>query len=715
MEGEFLPMELLRENYKRTLIILLALSLIFVTLVPSLVESKDLSQIRVQLLSGKSDYESSVTLSGSNGLSITTNSSLPFVYQSTANEKISFQYDCYHLLLLETTNISEALNLINKVRIIDDIDLEPRIEIIQKNNIDYYRVIIGSFNNISNLNEVNQLIRSKVSVNSIVLGNLHWSLGSFASVNDASAKVNELNSKGFGAYIVQVFNNNVWEYQVWIGDSSNASEHQALKTTIEQSFPGIILLETSNLPYVINKTNGEVKNSTIIKNKMFSFSNTMVVGISSNSTDSYIQVCDRNYKNKTLKYRGSLAIQIYNEEIALVNKLSLEEYLYAVVGSEMYTSWPLEALKAQAVAARTFAYQKMLSPRNSIADIYDTVSDQAYYGFNEETQSIRQAVNETKGFVITKNNSPITAFYSSNAGGTTSYGTEVWGSNISYTSVKDSPYDSVAMNNVMDWYRILRSNGDVGYIRSDFINITSKQHYLGFKYGYLNDNDVNMRTAPSLYYSTVITTLPNREEIVILDTVKENNAYSWIAGPLSADFITENINKYDLQNVSEFTQPILDLNVASRGPSGRVMLLANGSTPIPIKSPDSYRNLLGGLSVGIQSTQFEIEQTGTVEVLGAYGISKTTVDMQNEIYVQSANGTSSLSQTNNNQDEYFVLGANNQLRVATKNQNYIFTGKGLGHGIGMSQWGAKGMADAGYTYQEILGYYYDNVQIKKIY
>lgn len=89
--------------------------------------------------------------------------------------------------------------------------------------------------------------------------------------------------------------------------------------------------------------------------------------------------------------------------------------------------------------------------------------------------------------------------------------------------------------------------------------------------------------------------------------------------------------------------------------------------------------------------------------------------MKNQIYVQSADGTKVLTQVNNNQDEYFILSGNNEIRVATKDQNYVFTGNGLGHGIGMSQWGAKGMADAGNTYQDIVGYYYENVQLKQIY
>ncbi|MGD9677280.1 MAG: SpoIID/LytB domain-containing protein [Vulcanibacillus sp.] len=703
-----------RKTSKKFITALLIFGLLSSVMIPSVVESQSLDGIKVMLLNGKSDNENLVTLSSPDGMTISSNDSLPFIYSSVANEKVSIQYDRYSLFLLETTNIVEVNNIIEKIVNIKDKNFRPNIEVINKNNIDYYRVTVGGFETIVDLCAAQQIITNEAKIISRSMGNLHWSLGTFININDANAKIVEINSKGFNSYLVQALNNGVWEYQVWVGDSASSAEHQQLKQSLEQQFLGIILQEPISSSYVIYKENASIS-SNITKNRLLVFSKGTLIKLSPTTENSSIQLDERKYQGNSLKYRGELSAQIYNGELAFVNVLPLDMYLYSVVGSEMYSSWPLEALKAQAVAARTFAYQKILAPRNSIANIYDTTADQAYFGIDKETNSVRLAVDGTVGKVLTFNDSPITAFYSSNDGGISSHGSEVWGSNVPYTSVKSSVWDEEAQTNYKNWYYILLTNGNTGYVRYDYIDLTIKQNEYGLRYGFLNDDNVNLRSGPSTSSFEIITTLTKGEEVVILKNVKENNPYTWTAGPFSANLITQNVNQYQLESVRDYTDPILDLKIAQIGPSGRVTLLADGTTPIPVKYADYYRTLLGGASVGVQSTLFEIEQTGRIEILAARGIQQSVVNKQNEIYVQSANGKYVLSTANNNQEEYIVLGTENNLRVATKEQSYILYGQGYGHGIGMSQWGAKGMADAGYTYQQILEYYYDNIVIKQIY
>ncbi len=711
-------MYLHRKASKKIFIVLMIVGLFSISVIPSAVQSQSLNEIKVMLLNDQSDYEGKITASSSLGLILTSSSSVnlsPFIYNSMNDEKIGIQYDRYSLLVLESTNLVEVINIVERIKNIEEINLEPIVEVIKKNNIDNYRVTVGSYETITNTYEVQQAITNELKITSKIIGNLHWSFGTYSNKNDALLKVNEINNRGFNSYVAQVYNNGIWEYQVWVGDSATTVEHQQLKQSLQQQFVGINILEANSDSYVIYKETGNIVSNTIIKNSLMSFSKQSLINLTSKTDNSYIKIDERKYQGNSLRYRGEIYIQLYNNELAVVNHLPLDTYLYSVVGSEMYNSWPLEALKAQAVAARTFAYQKLINSRNPIANIYDTTADQAYYGVDKETNSIRLAVDETKGTIITYNNNPITAFYSSNAGGTTSHGTEVWGDNIPFTSVKPSTWDELAQTKAMNWYFIVLSDGNTGYVRSDFINLLSKKNTLGLSYGILNDDKVNLRVGPSTYYFDVLTTLSFGQEVVILDTVKENNSYSWIAGPLSADFITQNVNHYQLDSAIDFTKPILDLKISQQGPSGRVTLLADGNTSIPVKYPDYYRTLLGGLSVGVQSSLFEIEQTGRVQILGAGGVTESSVNMDNQLYLQSADGISVLSNANNNQEEYMILDKDNIIRVATKEQSYIIHGQGLGHGTGMSQWGAKGMAEAGYTYQQILEYYYNNIFIKQIY
>lgn len=132
-------------------------------------------------------------------------------------------------------------------------------------------------------------------------------------------------------------------------------------------------------------------------------------------------------------YRGEIrVIKSKKGGMDIINILNLEEYLYGVVSKEVSPSWPLEALKAQAVVARTFVlYQKEKNSENEF-DVSATTMSQVYGGFDAETASAVRAVNETKGQVIHHNGKPILAYYHSNSGGATEDAKNVWTADIPY-------------------------------------------------------------------------------------------------------------------------------------------------------------------------------------------------------------------------------------------------------------------------------------------
>lgn len=126
-------------------------------------------------------------------------------------------------------------------------------------------------------------------------------------------------------------------------------------------------------------------------------------------------------------YRGTIEIANLEEGMVVVNEVSLEEYLYAVIPSEMPTSYGVEALKVQAVCARSYAYTQLLenSYRAYSAHMDDTVSYQVYNNVPENETSI-QAVDATKDMVLKYNNKVITAYYFSTSCGYTSSIEDVW-------------------------------------------------------------------------------------------------------------------------------------------------------------------------------------------------------------------------------------------------------------------------------------------------
>ena len=138
-----------------------------------------------------------------------------------------------------------------------------------------------------------------------------------------------------------------------------------------------------------------------------------------------IKSLERGYG--TPSYRGTIEIMKTDEGLVVINELSLEEYLYAVVPSEMPYTYNAEALKAQAVCARSYAYRHMLSNAYAYlgAHVDDSTRFQVYNNSSEQT-SASQAVNDTYGQIMTYNAEPISAFFYSTSCGS---GTDalIWG------------------------------------------------------------------------------------------------------------------------------------------------------------------------------------------------------------------------------------------------------------------------------------------------
>lgn len=134
---------------------------------------------------------------------------------------------------------------------------------------------------------------------------------------------------------------------------------------------------------------------------------------------------------------GSSGYKLYT-----VASVFIEDYLYGVLPYEMGNSSGLEALKAQAVAARTYTMRAMSAGASRLYDVVDTTSDQVYSGTPSGNANCRAAVDATKGIVL-KNGDAFTAtYYTSSNGGQTESIKNAWGSNsYSYLQVKDDPYD----------------------------------------------------------------------------------------------------------------------------------------------------------------------------------------------------------------------------------------------------------------------------------
>lgn len=146
----------------------------------------------------------------------------------------------------------------------------------------------------------------------------------------------------------------------------------------------------------------------------------------------------------TTPYRGQIQVSVANGALRAVNNVGLEAYLFGVVPSEMPKDWLPEALKAQAVAARSYAVATKKS--GSWFDVYPDTRSQVYLGISHEAPSTTAAVQDTAGQVVLYDGKVATTYFFSSSGGRTASPTEVWPNSppAPYLQSVNDPYDTIS-------------------------------------------------------------------------------------------------------------------------------------------------------------------------------------------------------------------------------------------------------------------------------
>ena len=139
------------------------------------------------------------------------------------------------------------------------------------------------------------------------------------------------------------------------------------------------------------------------------------------------------------RVKGDVVVLLGKTQLAAVNVLPLEDYLVGVIGSEMPKSFPEEALKAQAIAARTYALNKKLEQYGQPYHLGSSVISQVYKGLDVEDARTRDAVEATRGQVMTWQLQPIEAYFHASCGGRTESGGDALGRDLPYLQAVDCP------------------------------------------------------------------------------------------------------------------------------------------------------------------------------------------------------------------------------------------------------------------------------------
>ena len=333
------------------------------------------------------------------------------------------------------------------------------------------------------------------------------------------------------------------------------------------------------------------------------------------------------------RYRGDLLLLVRNGRIQAINQLGVETYLPSVVGSEMPAKWPLAALQAQAVAARTYALRQR--GRKGDFDVKATVSSQVYQGIESETPRTREAVATTRSLVLVHGGRLINAVFHSSSGGSTEPSGEVWQNQLPYlVSVRDHDQHSPVhrWNQRFETSDLRRRFQEIGGV--DRLNVLSKS----------STGRVRSARIQGPLGSLVLTGRQLRQRLGLKSTMV---SFSLLQGDRS-----------DVADPPDPSQPLSESQPqlmglwrdSASGISGAEPPVSAGRAvaaaplpppPIPQRSPTGRARQASGGSIVLEAQ-----------------------------------------------------------------------GQGYGHGVGMSQWGAHGLASKGADFREILRHYYRGARIR---
>lgn len=653
------------------------------------------SDIRVTLLISTLGTVPSVTLQSASGLAISVQQGNGEGPQLTADPgtPVKFSLAGYALIVQETDNYNAALTAYQAAA--PHGHAEILTDYLQGRPV--FQVRLAGYANRAEAEAAAARLPQAGTGARHVSGPLYASAGTFATAEEAEQLSATLQQQGIRAWhVLHPDVDGFGTHSVWIGAAASEADLETAMANAVNLYPGAVLHRVDDTtPYLLKRYDDTSSSNGTVHHYVFSRNGqeVRVAGLDG----AFITVKERYGRT----YRGSMALTAYEGKLAVINELPLEQYLYAVVGSEMPASWPLEALKAQAVAARTFALKRGV--KYEIAHISDTTYDQAYHGIGAESAAAIAAVEETRGEVLANANGLVDPYYASNHGGHSADSSEVWTGNVPHAKFVTSP-DEIAGRNKLDWYRIMLADGTSGYIRSDFAVITGLKSDSDLPVVEVTGDNVNIRRAPRVDNADnpAIAQASMGDRFVMFGQDVESNAYDWIRGTYGADRLKSTINA---RAASAVQGDLLTLEVSERGPSGRVTKVKANGQSVNVAYPDQYRSALGGLP----STMFDIEETGRYTVLAALGSKREFPEPGGaSLSVLSAAGTSSLAT-----DEFYVMDSDGNVRAATTEPGFRFIGRGYGHGLGMSQYGAWALAEAGYDYRAILQYYYDGIHIEK--
>ncbi|MDR1885585.1 MAG: SpoIID/LytB domain-containing protein [Synergistaceae bacterium] len=369
------------------------------------------------------------------------------------------------------------------------------------------------------------------------------------------------------------------------------------------------------------------------------------------------------------RYRGVLSLIPAGKGFTVVDEVDLESYIRGILKVEMSPEWNIEALKAQAILARTYAVKNRGRFGSRGYDLDATDNSQVYRGVNAEDPRTDMAVAETGGMILSWNGAPADIYYHSDSGGFTADMAHVWGGGRPYLVAKQEIVGYASPNST--WQLSLTGE-----------QIASILGRMGRPVGRVRSVEVSLKDAAGRAVQLRITGDGGTADVRAHD-------FRMAAGSkvVRSTFFT----------VSGGTS-------SEESTSGR-----NPAPPAASGTPASLTEMASGVDPLVEMTKLGVFSRDEL-----YDMLFKTDDRDGYLRLgerRLRDRGMSLPGVSGSSPAPPVEKPPRPAADASASDAFVFKGRGWGHGVGLSQWGAKAMADSGMKCEEILGFYFPGTRI----
>lgn len=416
-----------------------------------------------------------------------------------------------------------------------------------------------------------------------------------------------------------------------------------------------------------------------------------------------------------------------NGDITVINYVGLEDYVKGVLPYEIDPDWPAEAQKAQAVCARSFALGTSKHTGEGY-DLCNTTNCQVYLGANRATEASDAAVDATRGEYLTYDGEPVIGYFFSSDGGATEDAVNVWGGDYPYLQGKEDPYEthdsswSVTLTADEIRQKLVSAGYTIGTVAN--VEVTKRT----------DTDNVNEVTVTDTDGKTVTIQRDNCRTVFGLNSIRytitpnaAENAAAALPQSTSLD-ITPSVHKVTVDGEEVAPQgynindnnyyKLRDIAYILSGTDSQFNVTWEAETDrILVTSGEAYQTVGGEMSSSVSTEIENCTPSDATVVIDGRTVSLTGYRINGNNYYKLRDIGEALDfSVDFDMDSRTVLissagSAQEEPSQTTNAVSYTFIGSGWGHSVGMSQWGAYGMAQQGFDYEEILKFYFTGIQI----